>query len=115
MYRAQYQIPITHFVLCSLFTGVSEDVKKAAVAAKPESEIQVEDDGTIVATSSSTVTKHVQRFQLNKEFEEVEHFTQKKIKASLPSLMYWLCALSPFVCSKLVYIIMEKFKLSTEF
>ena len=51
--------------------------------AKPENDIKVEDDGTIVVANNSTFMKNEQRFKLNEEFEEINNFTKKKFKVCI--------------------------------
>nr|KAG5703627.1 hypothetical protein BaRGS_002501 [Batillaria attramentaria] len=58
-------------------------LRKMAGFSKPENVLQVDDDGTISIATSSTFMKNEQRFKLNEEFEEINHFTKKKFKVHL--------------------------------
>ncbi|KAK7481614.1 hypothetical protein BaRGS_00027130 [Batillaria attramentaria] len=60
--------------------GMNFLLRKMAGFSKPENVIQVDDDGTISIATSSTFMKNEQRFKLNEEFEEINHFTKKKFK-----------------------------------
>ncbi|KAK7492544.1 hypothetical protein BaRGS_00016210 [Batillaria attramentaria] len=60
--------------------GMNFLLRKMAGFSKPENVLQVDDDGTISIATSSTFMKNEQRFKLNEEFEEINHFTKKKFK-----------------------------------
>lgn len=60
--------------------GVNFLIRKMAGMARPENDIHVEDDGTIVISTSSTFMKNEQKFKLGQEFEEINNFTKTKFK-----------------------------------
>lgn len=60
--------------------GLNFFIRKMASFARPENEIQVEDDGKIIIRTNSTFMKNEQSFKLNEEFEEINQFAKKKFK-----------------------------------
>ncbi|KAK7115812.1 fatty acid-binding protein, adipocyte-like isoform X2 [Littorina saxatilis] len=60
--------------------GVNFFIRKMAGFAKPENDIKVEDDGTIVIATNSTFMKSEQRFKLDEEYVEENPMIKKKFK-----------------------------------